>query len=110
MIRSIILTNHKGGVGNHVRDEYRARSSQRAAPLRREQFTRAADRYPSRGHASPVTTGRRDFGTDDSLYSVLMADRKEAAQVLADCIIASTWDTTCTCCLPHHCWNKPNAS
>ena len=46
----------------------------------------------SQAHASLVTTGRRDFGTDDSLYSVLMADRKEAAQVLADCIIASTWD------------------
>jgi hypothetical protein len=37
----------------------------------------------SQGHATLVTTGRNDFGTDDSRYSVLMADRQNAPQVLA---------------------------
>jgi chromosome partitioning protein len=46
----------------------------------------------SQGHASLVTTGRNDFGTDNSLYTVLMADRKEASRVLAECIIPSEWD------------------
>jgi chromosome partitioning protein len=39
-----------------------------------------------------VTTGRKDFGTDNSLYTVLMADRKEASNVLAECIVPSEWD------------------
>jgi chromosome partitioning protein len=47
----------------------------------------------SQGHASLVTTGRNDFGTDNSLYTVLMADRKEASRVLAECIVPSEWDT-----------------
>jgi chromosome partitioning protein len=47
----------------------------------------------SQGHASLVTTGRKDFGTDNSLYTVLMADRKEASRVLAECIVPSEWDT-----------------
>jgi cellulose biosynthesis protein BcsQ len=46
----------------------------------------------SQGHASLVTTGRNDFGTDNSLYTVLMADRKEASRVLAECIVPSEWD------------------
>ncbi|NUQ05484.1 MAG: ParA family protein, partial [Anaerolineae bacterium] len=46
----------------------------------------------SQGHASLVTTGRRDFGADNSLYTVLMAERKDAAQAMADCIVQSAWD------------------
>lgn len=38
-----------------------------------------------------VTTGRNDFGADDSLYTVLMADRKDAPQTLVNCITPSTW-------------------
>jgi cellulose biosynthesis protein BcsQ len=46
----------------------------------------------SQGHATLLTTGRNDFGTDDSLYTVLMADRQQAAQVMANCIVQSAWD------------------
>ncbi|MCL4249332.1 MAG: AAA family ATPase [Anaerolineae bacterium] len=47
----------------------------------------------SQGHATLVTTGRNDFGADDSLYSVLMADRQQAPHILANCIVQSAWDT-----------------
>jgi chromosome partitioning protein len=46
----------------------------------------------SQCHATLVTTGRNDFGTDDSLYSVLMAPRDQAAATLAQVIVQSTWD------------------
>ncbi|MBZ0306658.1 MAG: ParA family protein, partial [Anaerolineae bacterium] len=43
-------------------------------------------------HATLITTGRNDFDRDDSLYSVITADRAEAATVLTECIVPSTWD------------------
>jgi len=46
----------------------------------------------SQGHATLVTTGRNDFGAEDSLYAVLTAERQQAAQTMADCIVPSTWD------------------
>jgi cellulose biosynthesis protein BcsQ len=46
----------------------------------------------SQGHATLVTTGRNDYGADDSLYAVLSADRANAAQTLANCVVPSTWD------------------
>jgi len=46
----------------------------------------------SQGHATLVTTGRNDYGADDSLYAVLIADRQVAPQVLANSIVPSTWD------------------
>ncbi|MEQ8673836.1 MAG: ParA family protein [Aggregatilineales bacterium] len=39
------------------------------------------------------TTGRNDFGADNSLYTVLMADRKDASNVMLDCIVESAWDS-----------------
>lgn len=46
----------------------------------------------SQGHATLVTTGRNDYGADDSLYTVLSADRQIAAQTMAKCIVPSSWD------------------
>ncbi|MBZ0278533.1 MAG: ParA family protein [Anaerolineae bacterium] len=46
----------------------------------------------SQSHATLVTTGSKDFGADDSIYSVLMTDRQNAAQTLLNCIVQSTWD------------------
>ena len=46
----------------------------------------------SQSHATLVTTGRDDFDTTNSLYSVLMAERQSAPQVLADVIVQSGWD------------------
>jgi chromosome partitioning protein len=46
----------------------------------------------SQGHATLVTTGRKDYGVDNSLYTVLTAERAHAAPTLANCIVPSTWD------------------
>jgi chromosome partitioning protein len=46
----------------------------------------------SQGPASLVTTGSKDYGADDSLYTVLMADRQNAAQAMVNCIVQSEWD------------------
>jgi len=46
----------------------------------------------SQSHATLVTTGRNDFDTTNSLYSVLMAERQSAPQVMADVIVPSHWD------------------
>jgi chromosome partitioning protein len=47
----------------------------------------------SQAHATLVTTGRNDFGTSDSLYAVLMADRHDAPKILANAIVQSHWDS-----------------
>jgi cellulose biosynthesis protein BcsQ len=46
----------------------------------------------SQAHATLVTTGCKDYGADDSLYTVLMAERQNAPQTLMNCIVPSTWD------------------
>ena len=93
MTRVFVLTNHKGGVGKsttatnlafglvHILRQMKAANS-RVLLIDTD----------SQAHATLVTTGRNDYGTEDSLYSVLTADRPEAAQTLANCIVASTWD------------------
>jgi len=93
MTRSIVLTNHKGGIGKttsatnialglvHVLRHVKA-SNRRVLLIDTD----------SQSHATLVTTGHNDFGSDNSLYTVLMADRREAPQVLADCIVQSHWD------------------
>jgi cellulose biosynthesis protein BcsQ len=44
----------------------------------------------SQCHATLVTTGRNDFGQDDSLYTALMAPRDQAPAVMAKVIVQST--------------------
>ena len=88
-----ILTNHKGGVGKSTSATNIAYGvSQMLA-----QFGVANHRVllidtDSQGHATLVTTSRNNFGRDDSLYTVLNADRRDAATVLKECIVASEWD------------------
>ncbi|MEO0599220.1 MAG: AAA family ATPase [Chloroflexota bacterium] len=86
-------TNHKGGVGKSTSATNIALGI--VAVLRQAD----AKKYrvllidtDSQAHATLVTTGRNNYGTEDSLYAVLMADRQVAPQVLSDCIIPSTWD------------------
>ncbi len=93
MTRSIVLTNHKGGVGKstsatsialglvHVLGHVKANNS-RVLLIDTD----------SQGHASLVTTRRNDFGTDNSLYTVLMADHKEASRILTECIVPNERD------------------
>jgi chromosome partitioning protein len=93
MTRVLALTNHKGGVGKSTSATNVAFGlcgvlRRMGAPNNRVLLIDT----DSQGHATLLTTGRNDFGTDDSLYTVLMADRQQAAQVMANCIVQSAWD------------------
>ncbi len=52
----------------------------------------------SQAHTTLVTTGTKDCGTDDSLYTVLMADRQNAAQTLLNGIVQSALNITVKLC------------
>jgi chromosome partitioning protein len=93
MTRVFVLTNHKGGVGKSTSATNIAVGL--AAVFR--QVGAANSRVllidtDSQGHATLMTTGRNNYGADDSLYTVLMAERSSAPQVLINCIVPSTWD------------------
>jgi chromosome partitioning protein len=93
MTRVFVFTNHKGGVGKSTSSTNVALGI--SAMLRRHGASNSRVLLidtDSQGHASLVTTGRKDYGADDSLYSVLMSDRQTSAQTLLKCIVQSTWD------------------
>lgn len=93
MTRVFVLTNHKGGVGKSTSATNIAFGLtgllRRAGAANCRVLLIDTD---SQSHATLVTTGRNDFGSDDSLYSVLMADRQAAPQVMASVIVQSHWD------------------
>jgi chromosome partitioning protein len=93
MTRVFVFTNHKGGVGKSTSATNIALGM--AGVLRRAGASNSRVLLidtDSQGHATLVTTGRKDYGAEDSLYTVLSADRQNAAQTLANCIIQSNWD------------------
>lgn len=93
MTRVYALTNHKGGVGKSTSATNIAFGM--VGLLRRAHASNPRVLLidtDSQGHATLVTTGRNNRGSDDSLYTVLMAERQRAAQTLADCIVQSDWD------------------
>jgi chromosome partitioning protein len=93
MTRVFVLTNHKGGVGKSTSATTIALGI--AALLRRAGAANSRVLLidtDSQGHATLITTGQKDYGVDNSLYTVLAADRQIAAQTLANCIVPSTWD------------------
>ena len=93
MTRSFVFTNHKGGVGKSTSATNIALGITQV--LKRSNASNCRVLLidtDSQGHASLVTTGRKDYGADDSLYTVLMADRQTAAQTLMNCIVQSQWD------------------
>jgi len=93
MTRVFVITNHKGGVGKSTSATNTALGI--AGMLRRAGAPNARVLLidtDSQAHATLVTTGTKDYGTDNSLYTVLMADRQNAAQTLLNCIVQSTWD------------------
>jgi len=94
MTRAFVFTNHKGGVGKSTSATNIALGMVNV--LRRANASNCRVLIidtDSQGHASLVTTGRKDYGADDSLYTVLMADRQTAAQTLLNCIVQSQWDS-----------------
>jgi chromosome partitioning protein len=93
MTRVFVFTNHKGGVGKSTSATNIAQGI--AGVLRRAGAANSRVLLidtDSQGHATLVTTGRKDYGADNSLYTVLSADRTNAAQTLSACIVPSTWD------------------
>ena len=94
MTHVFVMTNHKGGVGKSTSATNIAFGMANVlrtagAPNSRVLLIDT----DSQGHATLVTTGQNNFGTTNSLYTVLMADRQGASQVMANCIVPSTWDT-----------------
>jgi chromosome partitioning protein len=93
MTRVFVFTNHKGGVGKSTSATNTALGI--AGMLRRAGAPNSRVLLidtDSQAHATLVTTGTKDYGVDNSLYTVLMADRQNAAQTLLNCIVQSTWD------------------
>ena len=93
MTRSFVFTNHKGGVGKSTSATNIALGITQV--LKRANASNCRVLLidtDSQGHASLVTTGRKDYGVDDSLYTVLMADRQNAPQTFMNCIVQSKWD------------------
>jgi chromosome partitioning protein len=87
------MTNHKGGVAKSTSATNVAYGlvkvlQQVDAPSTRVLLIDT----DSQGHDSLVTTGLSDHGRDHSLYTVLMADRKDASAVLSECTVISDWD------------------
>ena len=93
MTRVFVFTNHKGGVGKSTSATNTALGMtsmlRRAGAANSRVLLIDTD---SQAHATLVTTGVKDYGVDNSLYTVLMADRQNAAQTLLNCIVQSTWD------------------
>lgn len=71
-----VLTNHKGGVGKSTSATTIALGI--SAVLRRAGASNSRVLLidtDSQGHATLITTGQKDYGIDNSLYTVLAADR-----------------------------------
>ena len=93
MTRVFVLTNHKGGVGKSTSATNIALGI--TGVLRRAGASNSRVLLidtDSQGHATLVTTGRNDYGADDSLYAVLTADRANAAADAGELHRAITWD------------------
>ena len=93
MKRTFVLTNHKGGVGKSTSATNIALGI--VALLRQANASNARVLLvdtDSQSHATLVTTGRNNFNEDNSLYSVLMANRQDAAEIMGHVIVPSKWD------------------
>jgi chromosome partitioning protein len=93
MTPRLVFSNNKGGVGKTSTTANVACGLVHALREIKAPNTRVlAIDCDSQSHLSLLLTGRNNFGRDDSLYTVAVAERKNAAAVLAQCITPSTWD------------------
>jgi len=93
MSKVFVFTNNKGGVGKSTSTTNIALGI--SSILKRSGAANSRVLLidtDSQAHATLVTTGRKDYGVKDSLYTVLMAERQNAAKVMSDCIVPSEWD------------------
>ena len=94
MTHVFVFTNHKGGVGKSTSATNIAFGM--VGVLRKAEAPNCRVLLidtDSQAHATLITTSKSDFGADDSLYTVLMSDRLNAASTFANCIVESAWDS-----------------
>jgi chromosome partitioning protein len=92
MTRIFVMTNHKGGVGKSSSATNIAFGLVRVLRQVGTNCRVLLIDTDSQAHATLLTTGRKDFGRDDSLYTVLTAERKDAATTFTNCVVQSAWD------------------
>src|SRR5689334_834572 len=93
MTRVFVFTNHKGGVGKSTSATNIAFGM--VGVLRKAQAPNCRVLLidtDTQAHATLITTSKWDYERDNSLYAVLMAERQNAANSLANCIVRSEWD------------------
>ena len=105
MTRVFVFTNHKGGVGKSTSATNIALGIA-GAPNSRVLLIDTGNQ----GYAILVTTGRNDYGAENSLYAVLSADRQNAAKTIAKCIVQSSWDAGLHILPASRCWKWRNAN
>jgi chromosome partitioning protein len=93
MTHVFVMTSHKGGVGKTTT------ATNVAFGLVQMLRQAGAERHSvllidtdSQSHATLMTTGRKNFGRDDSLYTVITAERKASVATLMNCTVQSQWD------------------
>ncbi len=91
-MRSICLTNNKGGVGKTTTAVSLAHGL--VILLRHNQMPHRVLLIDtdSQAHATLLTTGRRDWGRSESLGEVLLSKSAQSGSVLQRLIVPSAWD------------------
>ncbi len=93
MTHVFVFTNHKGGVGKSTSATNIAFGM--VSVLRKAQAANCRVLLidtDTQAHATLITTSKWDYGRDNSLSAVLMAERQNAVSVLTNCIVPSAWD------------------
>ncbi len=93
MTHVFVFTNHKGGVGKSTSATNIAFGM--VGVLRKAQASNCRVLLidtDTQAHATLITTSKWGYGRDNSLYTVLMSERSNAASILTNCIVQSQWD------------------
>ncbi len=93
MTHIFVMTTHKGGVGKTTTATnvaFELVQMLRQAGVQRHNVLLVDT--DSQSHATLMTTGRKDFGRDNSLYTVITAERKASPGTLMNCTVPSQWD------------------